>query len=238
MPISINQQVSFNDPALNAINGLVTGSGKKKISSVSVFADDQLINSNALTLEGNLLRATVSFKDNETGNCQSSCDILETVQRMLQVCFLLLIFPLDDQYGEAFSRRVLRGFAGSVNGQHGRSLYTVTTVLDSNQQKQFIDAIGQGRRTYRVCRHYRGGVRSRRSCFRPAGPNHDTLNLSDTSLQRSAQVLHHTSMSGGDATIHIAPNESVTLTGVSKAQLANHPGDFVFTGGHALAPAT
>ena len=124
---------------------------------------------------------------------------------------------------------------GTVHGQHGRELYTYTAISDGNQQ-QLVDVIGSGGAGVAYA-DFTNAFETIEN-FRPVGPNHDKLNLSDTSLQTLAQVLHHTSMSGGDATIHIAPNESVTLTGVSKAQLANHPGDLVFTGGHALAPAT
>ena len=43
-----------------------------------------------------------------------------------------------------------------------------------------------------------------------------------------------TTMSDGSATIHTGQDQSVTLTGVTKQQLAAHPHDLVFTGGHTL----
>ena len=71
--------------------------------------------------------------------------------------------------------------------------------------------------------------------FRATGTHHDTLNLSDTSLHTLAQVIQHTTMNGGSATIHIDEQTSVKLEGVTKEQMKAHPHDFVFTGGHTLS---
>ena len=64
--------------------------------------------------------------------------------------------------------------------------------------------------------------------FAVTGPAHDTLDLSATSLTSLAQVLSHTTVSVGNAVIHLDARDTVTLAGVSKAQLFYHAGDFTF----------
>ena len=145
--------------------------------------------------------------------------------------FLSSNSPLDHQYESLFLAG--NGYVGSVYGQHGRQLYSFTAIAGGNQQ-EFVDATGGGGAGIPYA-DFTNVVETIES-FRPAGPNHDTLNLSDTSLLTLAQVLHHTTMSDGSATIHMGNDQSVTLTGVTKAQLAANPHDFVFTGGHSLAP--
>ena len=64
--------------------------------------------------------------------------------------------------------------------------------------------------------------------FHPGGPAHDTLDLSITQIQDSADLLRHTSMFEGSATIHLDTFATLTLQGVTKAQIAHNPGDFTF----------
>ncbi len=55
--------------------------------------------------------------------------------------------------------------------------------------------------------------------FSARGIGHDTLSFSSRSFASIVDILHHTTMSGGDAVIHLSPTDSVTLAGVSKADL-------------------
>ena len=64
--------------------------------------------------------------------------------------------------------------------------------------------------------------------FAAVGQTHDTIDLTDTHFSTLAQVLRNTTMSGGSAEIHLNPQDTITLDGVTKAQLKAHPGDFVF----------
>ena len=62
--------------------------------------------------------------------------------------------------------------------------------------------------------------------FLAAGLGHDTLDLSATHLTTLAQVLQHTTMHAGSAVIHLNPQDTITLDGISKTQLKAHPHDF------------
>lgn len=55
--------------------------------------------------------------------------------------------------------------------------------------------------------------------FSPLGLGHDALSFPSRSFASVVDILHHTTMSGGDAVIHLSPTDSVTLAGVSKADL-------------------
>ena len=59
--------------------------------------------------------------------------------------------------------------------------------------------------------------------FGVAGPDHDILDLAATPFRTLVQVLNHTDTIGGDATIHMNPEVSITIVGVSKAELRAHP---------------
>lgn len=59
----------------------------------------------------------------------------------------------------------------------------------------------------------------------PGGPAHDTLDLSLAQIHDSADLPRHTSMFEGCATIHIDTVATVTLQGVTTAQIAHHPND-------------
>ena len=55
--------------------------------------------------------------------------------------------------------------------------------------------------------------------FSALGFGHDALSFSSRNFASIVDILHHTTMSGGDAVIHLSPTDSVTLAGVSKADL-------------------
>ena len=61
-------------------------------------------------------------------------------------------------------------------------------------------------------------------CIRDrVGPDHDVLDLAGSPFRTLAQVLNHTDMIGGDATLHMGPQVFLTIDGVSKAELRAHP---------------
>lgn len=64
--------------------------------------------------------------------------------------------------------------------------------------------------------------------FIAGGQNRDTIDLSETHYSSLAQVLRHTTMSDGSATIQLNPHDSITLDGITKGQLKAHPNDFAF----------
>ena len=64
--------------------------------------------------------------------------------------------------------------------------------------------------------------------FAVTGSGHDTIDLTNTQMHTLAQVIAHTSQVGANAVLHLFGNETVTLDGVTKAQLKAHPGDFLF----------
>ena len=65
--------------------------------------------------------------------------------------------------------------------------------------------------------------------FQTRGSGHDQIQLLDTRFGNAGQVLAHTKDNGdGNAVIHLNPHDSITLLGVSTAQLAHNPVDFVF----------
>ncbi len=64
--------------------------------------------------------------------------------------------------------------------------------------------------------------------FQAAGQGHDVLDLSNTHLNTLAQVLNSTTVSGGTATIHVNRQDTITLDGVSRADLKAHRSDFLF----------
>ena len=73
--------------------------------------------------------------------------------------------------------------------------------------------------------------------FHAAGPEHDTLLMPHADFANLAEVIRNTTMSQGNAVIH-DPNggSTMTLMGVSKAELKSHPHDFSFHGTGQLVP--
>ena len=62
--------------------------------------------------------------------------------------------------------------------------------------------------------------------FRMGGLDPDVLDFSGSPFRTLAQVLRHTDDIGGDATIHLNPQVSLTVDGVSKAEFRAHPEAF------------
>ena len=64
--------------------------------------------------------------------------------------------------------------------------------------------------------------------FKAAGRGHDTLDLG-SDAGKLAQVLAHATGDGqGNTTLHLGHGDTITLTGVSMAELKQHKGDFTF----------
>ena len=55
--------------------------------------------------------------------------------------------------------------------------------------------------------------------FQALGADHDVLSFSKQNFSSVADILRHTTMSGGDAVVHVSTTESVEIFGVTKAQL-------------------
>ena len=68
--------------------------------------------------------------------------------------------------------------------------------------------------------------------FHVTGASHDTVSLPPSDFTSLADVLRHTTMSNGSATIHDPNNsgDTLTLMGVTKAELKSNPHDFTFHG--------
>lgn len=114
----------------------------------------------------------------------------------------------------------------NVYNSHGRALYTGTITAPDNTDVLEITGLGGPGIPYNAPSP--GTGQEYIENFRVAGQHHDTLNLADSGLASLAQVIHHTTMNGGSATIHIDSQTSVTLLDVTKHQLATHKQDFVF----------
>ncbi len=100
----------------------------------------------------------------------------------------------------------------STNGQEIYSAGNDTiTINGSNETFVFFQGFGHDEVTN----------------FTVAGGGHDIVDLTNTQLHTLAQVLSHTTVAGGSATIHVDGQDAVTLDGVTKAQLKAHGGDFL-----------
>ena len=64
--------------------------------------------------------------------------------------------------------------------------------------------------------------------FHAEGFGHDVLSLPAARFGSVAAVLHHTQTIEQDAVISVGPHETITLQGVTAAELRAHPGDFRF----------
>ena len=63
--------------------------------------------------------------------------------------------------------------------------------------------------------------------FVVGGAGHDVVDLTGTRFSSIQQVLNHTNMVDGSATIHLNPQDSITLDGVSKTQIKSYTQDLV-----------
>jgi hypothetical protein len=60
-------------------------------------------------------------------------------------------------------------------------------------------------------------------------PHHDTISLPDSAASRLGAILNHaTTDAAGDTTLHLNGKDSITIQGVSVAELKQHRGDFTF----------
>ena len=64
--------------------------------------------------------------------------------------------------------------------------------------------------------------------FKVAGPGHDTLVLPSFDMGHLAQIIAGAHTVHGDTTIHVDKQDTITLVGVTKAELKAHPNDFTF----------
>ncbi len=61
------------------------------------------------------------------------------------------------------------------------------------------------------------------------GQNHDTISLPDSAASKLGSILNHATMDGqGDTTLHLDGQDSITIQGVSVAELKQHKQDFTF----------
>ena len=65
--------------------------------------------------------------------------------------------------------------------------------------------------------------------FRPGGPGHDTIELPSSDFTSFADVLRHTQNTSAGAVIHDPKtSDTLTIAGLSKAQLSHYKSDFAF----------
>ncbi len=64
--------------------------------------------------------------------------------------------------------------------------------------------------------------------FALSGANHDTVSFASSEFSSLAQVLHDTTMAGGNAVIHDPNGLTLTLGNVTKAEIKANPSDFKF----------
>ncbi len=131
---------------------------------------------------------------------------------------------------------VLQDLGAAVNGRSlsvasrdtGDGSHVITgTAAGQTLQSLGTDVMtgGAGAQTFRFTPHF---GRDEITDFRPEGPGHDRIDLSQTHFHDLGAVLRHTAMSEGSATIHLNPVDSITLDGITKARLAHSPDAFTF----------
>ena len=223
MTISIDQDISVEGPNTALIHGSVTAAAAN-VTGVEIF--DSSGNDLGPAMLGN--NGTWSFDaffdpqleidavaTDSAGGKQKSEGFGIEANSPLTSQIASFKFESDSETFTAF-------------GMNGRSLYNGTIKVANQNQSADVVGLGGASIAYTDFLVTREVIEN----FRSLGPQRDTLNLSDTSLQSLADVLHHTTMSNGSATIHLDSQASVTLDGVTRQQIAMHPHEFVFTGGH------
>lgn len=122
-------------------------------------------------------------------------------------------------------------------GQDGTALVTATTTIDGGHT---IESVADGQRLYSIHDDVMTGGGSNEQFvffphfgqdeitdFRVAGAGHDVVDLTNTQFHTLAEVLHHTVTSHGSAEIQVNRQDSITLDGVTKAELKAHRNDFL-----------
>jgi len=66
--------------------------------------------------------------------------------------------------------------------------------------------------------------------FNVAGPGHDVLSLPQAEMANLAQIIGSADTVNGDTTLHINQHDSITLQGVSVAEIKANPNDFKLRG--------
>lgn len=231
MSITIDQAISVQDLNNVTVSGTfsVLSAG---VSSIDVFQNGIDQGPAALNPDGTW---TFNAFIPDGSSQQSTTAVLTDPQGKKTTSAALGIVtgqPLPGQIASALASDMAE--TATVYGARGRALYDLTEAITAEASPGMLaHVIGRGAPSTR----YEDILFLRETIdnFNVAGRQHDTLNLADSGLQSLAQVLQHTTMNGGSATIHIDSGSSVTLTGVTKQQIAAHPNAFVFTGGHILS---
>lgn len=99
------------------------------------------------------------------------------------------------------------------------------SVGDPSSHNSYSLLVGEGAKTFVFTDHPGNAVVS---SFNVSGTTHDTLSLPSSEFASLAAVLHSTHMAGGDAVIAASPTDTITLQGITKAELRAHPSDFAF----------
>ena len=125
----------------------------------------------------------------------------------------------------------------TIHDSHGATIVTATNNADGTHTiKAFVPnqelysagkdtMLGNGSNETFV--FSQGFGHDRIENFGVTGAGHDYLDLTGTQITTLAAALNHTTQVGGNAVLHLYGNETVTLDGVTKAQLKAHPGDFL-----------
>ena len=224
MPITINQDITVESPNTALLHGTV--SDPATIAGVEVFDSD-----------GNDL-GPASVKRNGTWTFDAFFDsftfldaVATDTSGSTQTSNILGVGANSPLPGQITSVLFSDQETFTVYSSRGRALYDAVATGQSNSDAvSKVTGRGGGRIAYVSSDFGREVLEN----FRVAGSNHDVLNLADSGLETLADVLRHTTMNGGNATIHTQDHTSVTLLGVTKQQIANHRQDFVFTGGREV----
>lgn len=148
----------------------------------------------------------------------------------------------DDDGHFSVSGTSVNGITSTIQADMIRPLPSVSTV-DNGDGTHSVTGSGDDLTLHSVGNDVMtgGGVRER-FVFTPGfgqseitdfvagGQGHDIVDLSATHYDSLAQVLRHTSMSDGSATIHLNRHDSITLDGVTKGQISHNPQAFAFHG--------
>ena len=100
-----------------------------------------------------------------------------------------------------------------------------SSVGEPSSRDSYSLLVGEGAKTFVFSDHPGNAVVS---SFTVSGTAHDTLSLPSSEFASLAAVLHDTHMVGGDAVIAVSPTDTITLQGVTKAELRAHPSDIAF----------